>query len=113
MLTFKCYSKHEPDDWSTDGERFTDPARLSELERFIEEGRLLVAEHWHYRGSRSPTRLIVEDYDDFIDYLQGNAVAGDIVEVFDLSSAWKQKSSAIVAGKCPDQQGEVPRRGAY
>lgn len=113
MLTFKCAVRHEPDEWSDEGECFTEPSRLSELGALIDQGRLLVAEHWHYRGARCPTRLVVEDYDDFIDYLKSHAIAGDIVDVFDLTHAWKQKSAAVVTGKCPDERGETPKHGAY
>jgi len=84
MLTFSDVHRHEPDEWSSKGEIFTKTERLAELKRLVEGNRFLIAEHWHYRGSRCPDRLIIEDYDDFIDYLESNAIAGDIIDIFDL-----------------------------
>lgn len=113
MLTFSDIFRYEPDGWGAEGRMFTAPQNLEELARLLDRGCFLVAVHWHYRGARCPDRLVVEDYEAFIEYLEKNAIAGDIVEVFDLSDAWKQKGAPLVSGKCPDERGEIPQRGAY
>ena len=113
MITFRIHDKYPKDNWSTEGQRFTEPERLRELNTLIEKNRLLVAEHWHYRGSRCQDRLVVSDLDEFIEYLKREAVAGDIIDVFDLTSAWSNRGEPAITGKCPDAEGEIPATGAY
>lgn len=113
MLTCKIFDRYEADEWTTEGSIFSVPENLEKLEKLIQEGKVLVAEHWHYRGSRCQDRIIVEDFDHFIDYLKDNAFAGDAIDIFDITDLWPKKDSPIISGKCPDQSGEVPQRGAY
>ena len=113
MLTFSGIHRYEPDDWSGHGDKFTDPERLRRIKVLLAEGRLLIVEHWHYRGSRAPDRIVIEDYDDLLEYLEKNAIAGDIVDIFDMSDAWSKKGDPVVSGKCPDKHGEIPKNGAY
>ncbi len=113
MLTFSSPHRSEGDYWTPDGLRFTDSENVKKLQTLIDAGRFLVAEHWHYRGARAPDRIVVEYYDAFVEYLRENAIAGDIVDVFDLSDSWANKGESVVTGKCPDKAGEVPRSGAY
>lgn len=112
MYQFSGIHRYEPDGWDKKGPIFTSEENLKVLEKMLSDGRFLVAEHWHYRGARAPDRIVVEDCDDFMDYLKGNAIAGDIVEIYDLTEAWENKE-IIVQGKCPDENGEVPETGAY
>ena len=113
MLTFSDVHRTESDDWHSDGPFLTDSGTLDRLEAMIDKGATLIAEHWHYRGSRAPDRLIVDNLDDFLKYLKNNAIAGDIVDVFDISEAWEAKGDPVLSGKCPDERGEIPRSGAY
>jgi len=112
VLTFSNRHRAEVDGWSPTGTRFTEEANLGALRQFLEDGRFLVVEHWHYRGSRAPTRFLIEDYGDFLAYLQQEAIAGDLLEVFDLSEPWEGRSS-VLSGKLPDERGEVPEGGPY
>ena len=113
MMKFSNTHRYEPDDWrkSEDGV-FGSDQNLAHLEKEISKGKFLVCEHWHYRGASCPTRLLIEDFDEFIEYLENNAIAGDIIEVYDLSEVWNVKES-IMSGKCPDELGEIPKGGAY
>lgn len=113
LLTFSDVHRYEPDDWSASGDRFTTDTNLDALQNLLDEGRILIAEHWHYRGARAPDRVVVEYYDDFIDYLKRAAIAGDIIEIFDITDLWKSRGSPRISGKCPDEKGEVPKSGAY
>ena len=112
-LKFSGVHRYEPDNWSGDGEIFTSRSKMDRLQAYLEQGKVLVAEHWHYRGARAPNRLLIEEVDDFIEYLEKEAIAGDIIEVFDLSEVWRNKGDAVLSGKCPDENGEVPEKGAY
>ncbi len=49
---------------------------------------------------------------DFVDYLKGNAKAGDAVHVFDITASLED-GKQLTYGKCPDEHDEVPRKGAY
>jgi len=113
MLKFSDIHRTESDDWHSDGPFLTDAETLEKLRVLIDKGATLIAEHWHYRGSRAPDRLVVDDVDNFLEYLQENAIAGDIVDVFDLTEAWGAKGEPAISGKCPDERGEIPRSGAY
>jgi hypothetical protein len=113
MLRFSNIHRAESDDWHSEGPFLTSPETLEKLESLIDQGRTLIAEHWHYRGSRAPDRQVIEHVEDFLDYLKDNAIAGDIVDVFDITAAWQEKGKPVVSGKCPDDRGEVPRKGAY
>ncbi len=111
-ITFKAPVKAEQDRWSQDGNIITDPDKLSLVEEALREFRILVIEHRYYRGARAPDRIVIDDYDNFIDYLIENAVAGDSIHVFDITSALEDDNQ-LVNGKCPDEKGEVPKGGAY
>lgn len=53
-----------------------------------------------------------DDYDDFIEYLQQNASAGDAIHVWSFSMVCRD-DNAIASGKCPAEDRCVPRKGAY
>ena len=113
MLTFSDINKYEPDEWHSEGPFLTSPETLKELESLLEQGRTLIAKHWHYRGAREPNRVVVQYIDDFLEYLKQNAIAGDIIDVFDITELWEQADEPVLSAKCPDERGQVPRRGAY
>ncbi len=69
-------------------------------------------EHWHYRGSRAPDRIVIAEYVDLIDYLKENAIAEDAIHIFDITDAIKD-GKELAYGKCPDDTGMVPKKGAY
>ena len=112
MLKFSKTHRFEPDNWGKSGDIFSTDKNLEILKGKVETGSFLVVEHWHYRGSRCPDRFVIEDFENFVDYLKENAIAGDIIEVFDLSDAWLKKE-VFLSGKCPDESGEIPEKGAY
>ena len=113
MLTFRTVDRYEPDDWTTDAPVFSIQKNLDLIEGLTLQGRVLIAEHWHYRGSRRQDRIIVEDFEHFVEHLNDNAVAGDAFDVYDITDLWSKKDSPIISGKCPDENGQVPKGGAY
>ncbi len=112
MRKFSGVHRYEPDEWSNDGPIFPTEEDLETLDNLVSKGNFIVVEHWHYRGARCPDRMVIEDVGDFVDYLEGNAIAGDIISIYDLTETWEQRKT-IIEGKCPDEKGEVPRKGAY
>ena len=101
---------YEGDDRVQGGEVFTSPEKLAKIAEVVERT-ILIVEHWHYRGSRSPTRLFFEDQEEFLAYLNEHARPGDAF------SAWPfnlcTDANAIASGKYPDERGRVPLKGAY
>lgn len=116
MLTFRHISKNKPDNWSKNGDIFTTEENLNKLKEKTGKFCFLIAEHWHFGGARAPTRFIIEDYDDFIAYLKENALAGDIIDIYDMTETWEKARSNkgfVISGKCPNELGEIPENGSY
>jgi len=113
MIKFSNIHRFEPDNWRlNESEVICSDEKLQIIEKELDAGKFLIAEHWHYRGASCPKRLVIEDYDEFLDYLKEHAIAGDIIDIFDLSIAWQSKK-IFLTGKCPDELGETPEKGAY
>lgn len=107
----KTLYRSEDDDWTTDGRKITAPETLAAIRRCLVDSPIIV-EHWFYRGSRSPNRLIFDDYDGFLDYLNTRTSAGDLIHVWSIAPLCRHDNE-LAYGKCPDENGLVPRRGAY
>ena len=73
---------------------------------------LSVVEHWFYRGSRAPDRLVFDDYDDFLEFLNCRTAADDSIHIWNFATLCRDDNE-LAYGKCPDENGLVPRRGAY
>lgn len=71
----------------------------------------LIVEHRHYRGSSAPTRLFIEERDEWDAFLAGVA-PGDSVYVWELGQACRPDNT-LVAAKAADSRGRTPRGGAY
>jgi len=111
-FTFKTPWRAEADQWSTTGQKITDPESLALVKTAFSEGKTFVLEHRHYRGSRAPDWVVIDDYDGFEEYLKENAIAGDSVYLFDIT-ACLEDGKQLINGKCPDENDEVPKGGAY
>ena len=99
----------EADDWSAGPHLATaDVQRV--ITNALETG-VLIVEHWHYRGSRAPTRLFVEDEEEWQAFLS-SVLPGDKVYVWEHGQVCRPET-ALVAAKAPDSQGRTPQRGAY
>ncbi|MEM7560359.1 MAG: hypothetical protein AAF394_14660 [Planctomycetota bacterium] len=82
-------------------------AIVAELER----GPVII-EHWHYYGGSAPTRVIVEDVEDFDEYLAENAKAGDAIHTWSFANLCLD-GNELAAGKIPNAEGLIPDGGAY
>ena len=99
----------ESDNWDEEGESIFEEGTLNAIRQHLEDVGCIVVEHWHYRESRAPTRLVFDDFEEFGEHLQNETKPGDAVYVY----AFPHEEKPIASGKCPDQQGRVPERGAY
>ena len=75
------------------------------------ESGVLIVEHRHYRGSRAPTRLFVEDLEEWEAFMS-RVAPGDNVYIWEHGQRCRH-DNALVAAKAPDSQGRTPRNGAY
>lgn len=112
QLKFKTAYKLDADQWTRDGQKIGDPAVFGLISTALSQGSILLVEHWHYRGARAPDRVVVTDVDELLTHLMENAMAGDAIYVFDITTAL-ENGKEITHGKCPDEQDEVPLKGAY
>ncbi len=104
--------RNEADDWSNEGQKITSQELLDLIRRTIETLGPVVVEHWYYRGSSAPNRVVFDDYDDFVAYLNEQASAGDAIDVWSFVRVCTQVNQ-LTSGKCPDEDGLVPKGGAY
>ena len=108
----KTRFRNEADDWNSDGSKITAPEKLEAIRDTLATKGPIIVEHWHYRGGSAPDRHVFEDFDEFLQWLNEKTAAGDAIDVWSWSAICKW-DLRLVAGKCPDEQGLVPKGGAY
>ena len=108
----KTRFRSEADEWGPNGRTITSPETLGAIRHCLETNGSVIVEHWFYRGSRAPDRMVFDDYEAFIEYLDSNAFAGDAIHVWSYSDLCRSDNE-LVNGKCPDDDGLTPKRGAY
>jgi hypothetical protein len=108
----KTRFRREEDGWTADGRKISDPETLDAIRRCLEAEGPIIVEHWFYRGSCAPDRLVFDGYEEFVEYLESRTYAGDAIHVWSFAAACRDDNE-LASGKCPDEDGRVPRRGAY
>ena len=99
----------ESDDWRA-GPHLATAEVAQRVTAALESG-VLIVEHWHYRGSRAPTRLFVDDLDEWQEFVS-RVIPGDAVYVWEFGKLCRV-DNALLAAKAPDTQGRTPQGGAY
>lgn len=102
----------EADDWTENVAKINTRENLDAIRRTLQDVGPIIVEHWFYRGARAPSRVVFDDFDDFEEYLTSKASAGDAIHIWSFSASCTQQNK-LVSGKCPDDRGRVPKRGAY
>lgn len=108
----KSFIYSAEDDWRADGKKITSPEVLSVIRQTLDDSGPVIVEHWFYRGSRSPDRFVVDDFETLEGYLSANAKPGDAFHIWEFTAVCKDDNK-LAYGKMPDPDGLVPRRGAY
>jgi hypothetical protein len=104
-------NRNEADEWGTATPNIVSPERLALIREVLEQSPIIV-EHWFYRGSRAPDRIIVDDFDVFEEYLRAKTQPGDAIHVWRYDTLCRN-DNALTHGKVPDVQELTPKRGAY
>jgi hypothetical protein len=112
VIKFKPGYRIEADNWSLDGEKISSPEKFDAIKAVLEKSGPVLVEHKFLRGARAPHIVAFDDYEDFISYLTENARAGDKIHVWNLRP-FMRDTVPLAHGKCPDQDGAVPQKGAY
>jgi hypothetical protein len=108
----KTRFRSDDDGWTTDGRKITAPEALDSIRRCLEEQGPIIVEHWFYRGSCAPHRSVFNDVEAFTEYLDAHASAGDSIHIWSFAAVCRD-TNELASGKCPDDDGLVPLRGAY
>lgn len=108
----KTRFRSDDDGWTIEGKKITDSAALERIRQCLEDEGPIILEHWFYRGSCAPERLVFDNYDKFIEYLNTEAFAGDDMHIWSFAKVCGNNNT-IAKGKCPDDAGMIPRMGAY
>ena len=95
--------------WVLDGENIFSEEKLIVVRRHLESVGNIAVSHWHFYGSRSPTPLAFDNFDDFYEYLKTKVRPGDAIDVY----PFPHDTLAIASGKVPHNEGKVPIGGAY
>ena len=111
-LRFRTRFRDEADDWTAEGSSINSDGKLDAIRRELEERGPVILEHRHYRGSSAPTRLVFDDDEELCQYLESNAFAGDSLYLWAFSVVCTL-DRVLAEGKCPAEDGTVPRGGAY
>ncbi len=104
--------RNEADGWRNEGSKITSSEKLETIRETLQERGPIIVEHWFYRGGSAPHVLAFGDFDEFMAYLEDRAYAGDIIDVWSFVDVCRH-DNRLVEGKCPDESGQVPERGAY
>jgi hypothetical protein len=109
---FKPGCRVEADEWTLDGEKISAPEKLASIKKVLEEIGPVLMQHKFLRGARGPHEVVFDDYEEFIAYLSEHARAGDKISVW---SHWPfmRDTPPLARGKCPAEDGAVPKHGAY
>lgn len=104
--------RNDEDGWAADGANIASHEALETIRRCLEDEGPIIAEHRFYRGAAAPEWVVFDQFERFHDYLETHAFAGDSIHVWSLTRMCSD-ANALASGKCPDDDGLVPTRGAY
>ena len=99
------------DNWVPHGRRIDATENLDAVRQCLERGPVIL-EHWFYRGASAPARLVLDDFQDYVEYIHTRANPGDAIHVWDFTALCRDDNS-VASGKRPDSDGCTPEGGAY
>lgn len=108
----KARPRGDNEKWTSEGPKITDAANLEAFRKVIEDDGPVLVTHWFYCGARGPRRLVFDELDELLQYLNDVAYAGDIIDVWSFVAVCTYDNQ-LGSGMCPDDDGQVPVNGAY
>jgi len=99
---------YAPDNWHLSSADVFSSSQLDQIQSYLESTGFIVVLHSHFCGARSASPSAFEDFDDFKDYLKLNGRPGDIIRVWAFPNV-----EPMFKGKLPNENGKVPKIGAY
>lgn len=99
------------DEWTITGGRLDDQL-LQRLHDTIEHESPVVVEHRVYRGARAPHRFVCDDFTELTRYLNTGVRPGDSFYFWHFDKCCRE-DNVLQRGKVPDDDGRVPKGGAY
>jgi hypothetical protein len=104
--------RNDDDNWGPDGDIICSTDSLRCIQTVLHDKGPVLVRHEFYRGASAPDWKVFDLFEEFEEYLNNLCSAGDRISVWDLFDFWIN-NSPITSGKCPDDQGMVPEKGAY
>src|SRR5438046_557199 len=111
-MKFNPGNRAAADEWTSEGEKITAPEKLATIKEVLEKDGPILVEHKFLRGACAPHDAVFDDYEEFITYLPEHARAGDKISVWSLWP-FMRDTRPLAHGKCPAEDGAVPKGGAY
>jgi len=111
-IKFKPGTRSDLDEWIVEDETITAPEKLAAIKAVLAKDGPILVEHKFLRGARGPETLAFNDYEEFIEYLTAKARAGDKISVWSLWP-FMRDTAPLASGKCPAEDGAVPKGGPY
>ena len=112
-IKFKPGCRTEADEWTCDGEKISAPEKLAAIKKVLQESGPVLVDHGFLRGGRESRTAVFYDYEEFIEYLTEHARAGDSIRVWSLWPSVLRDTPPLAYGKCPAEDGAVPKKGPY
>jgi len=111
-MKFKPGCRVEADEWTGYGDKISAREKLDTIKKVLEASGPVLVRHAFLRGARGPHEAVFDDYEEFVTYLTEHARAGDNISVWSLWP-FMRDTSPLAHGKCPAEDGTVPKGGAY
>lgn len=107
----RIFDRYEPDEWTTDGAMILSEGSIAKIKSVFSKGPIIV-QHWFYRGASCPRVFGFDDFEEFEEHLNENAVPGDAFDIWSFNEVCTQEK-VIAEGKLSDKDGCIPKKGAY
>src|SRR5579863_5248817 len=72
----------EADQRTFDGVKINTPENIQMVRNILENVGPIIVEHWFYRGSSAPDRVVFDDFEDFEQYVNAKTSAGDAIDIW-------------------------------
>jgi len=99
---------YSPENWEINKDSTLSSEVLEAIEHYLNYKGFIAVLHWHFCGGRSPSPSAYEDFGDFKEYLDHEAKPGDIIHILPFP-----EGEGIFSGKVPNENGQIPKKGAY